>query len=83
MPNGRSRGRRRGRRPKRRSNEKGGRTVQTAAPALFAFMGPLSSDLGLSVWLRFDHLVTVDILSWVILGCEQVEERGETISYAL
>ena len=50
MPNGRSRGRRRGRRPKRRSNEKGGRTVQTAAPALFAFMGSLSSSVGLSAW---------------------------------
>lgn len=50
MPNGRSRGRRRGRRPKRRSNEKGGRTVQTAAPALFAFMGPVSSSVGLSAW---------------------------------
>ena len=50
MPNGRSRGRRRGRRPKRRSNEKGGRTVQTAAPALFAFMGPASSSVGLSAW---------------------------------
>ena len=50
MPNGRSRGRRRGRRPKRRSDEKGGRTVQTAAPALFAFMGPASSSVGLSAW---------------------------------
>ena len=50
MPNGRSRGRRRGRRPKRRSDEKGGRTVQTAAPALFAFMGSLSSSVGLSAW---------------------------------
>ena len=50
MPNGRNRGRRRGRRPKRRSNEKGGRTVQTAAPALFAFMGSLSSSVGLSAW---------------------------------
>lgn len=50
MPNGRSRGRRRGRRPKRRSNEKGGRTVQTPAPALFAFMGSLSSSVGLSAW---------------------------------
>ena len=50
MPNGRSNGRRRGRRPKRRSDEKGGRTVQTAAPALFAFMGPASSSVGLSAW---------------------------------
>ena len=50
MPNGRSNGRRRGRRPKRKSDEKGGRTVQTAAPALFAFMGLLSSSVGLSVW---------------------------------
>ena len=50
MPNGRSSGRRRGRRPKRRSDEKGGRTVQTAAPALFAFMGLLSSSVGLSAW---------------------------------
>ena len=50
MPNGRSNGRRRGRRPKRGSNEKGGRTVQTAAPALFAFMGSLSSSVGLSAW---------------------------------
>ena len=50
MPNGRSRGRRRGRRPNRRSDEKGGRTVQTAAPALFAFMGSLSSSVGLSAW---------------------------------
>lgn len=50
MPNGRNSGRRRGRRPKRRSDEKGGRTVQTAAPALFAFMGPLSSSVGLSAW---------------------------------
>ena len=30
--------------------EKGGRTVQTAAPALFAFMGSLSSSVGLSAW---------------------------------
>lgn len=50
MPNGRNSGRRRGRRPKRRSDEKGGRTVQTAAPALFAFRGPVSSSVGLSAW---------------------------------
>ena len=50
MPNGRSNGRRRGRRPKQRNDEKGGRTVQTAAPALFAFMGSLSSSVGLSAW---------------------------------
>ena len=50
MPNGRSRGKRRGRRPKRSKDEKGGRTVNTAAPALFAFMGPLSSSGSLSVW---------------------------------
>lgn len=50
MPNGRSNGRRRGRRPKRKSDEKGGRTVQTAAPALFAFMGSASSSVGLSAW---------------------------------
>ena len=48
--NGRSNGRRRGRRPKQRSDEKGGRTVQTAAPALFAFMGLPSSSVGLSAW---------------------------------
>ena len=50
MPNGRSNGRRRGRRPKRRSDEKGGRTVQTAAPALFAFRESVSSFVGLSAW---------------------------------
>ena len=50
LPNGRSRGKRRGRRPKRSKDEKGGRTVNTAAPALFAFMGPLSSSGSLSVW---------------------------------
>lgn len=50
MPNGRSSGRRRGRRPKRRSDEKGGRTVQTAAPALFAFRESVSSSVGLWAW---------------------------------
>ena len=50
MLNGRSNGRRRGRRPKQRSDEKGWRTVQTAAPALFAFMGSAFSSVGLSAW---------------------------------
>ena len=50
MLNGRSNGRRRGRRPKQRSDEMGGRTVQKAAPALFAFMGLPSSSVGLSAW---------------------------------
>ena len=50
MPNGRSGGKRRSRRTKRNKDEKGGRTVNTAAPALFAFMGSLSSSVGLSAW---------------------------------
>ena len=45
-----SNGRRRSRRPTRHRDEKGGRTVNTAAPALFAFMGSASFSLGLSAW---------------------------------
>ena len=50
MSNGRSGGKGRSRRTKQNKDEKGGRTVKTAAPALFAFMGPVSSSVGLSAW---------------------------------
>ena len=50
MPNGRNGGKRRSGRQKRNKHEKGGRTVKTAASALFAFMGSASSSGGLLVW---------------------------------
>lgn len=48
MPNGRNGGKRRSGRQKQNKNEKGGRTVKTIAPALFAFMGSAFSSEGLS-----------------------------------
>ncbi len=52
MPNGRNGGKRRSGRQERNKNERGGRTVKTAAPALFAFMGSASSSGGLSALRR-------------------------------
>lgn len=48
MPNGNSGGKSRDRRTTEGKDKKGGRTVETAAPALFAFMGSASSFGGLS-----------------------------------
>lgn len=48
MLNGRNSGKRKSGRQERNKNERGGRTVVTAAPALFAFMGSASSFGGLS-----------------------------------
>ena len=48
MPNGKNGGKRKNRRTTEDKDEKGGRTVSTAAPALFAFMGSASSFGGLS-----------------------------------
>lgn len=50
MPNGKNGGKRKNRRTTEDKDEKGGRTVSTAAPALFAFMGSASSSGGLSAW---------------------------------
>ncbi len=48
MPNGKNGGKRKNRRTTEDKDKKGGRTVETAAPALFAFMGLASSFGGLS-----------------------------------
>src|SRR5699024_7023761 len=49
--NGRSKGNWKSRRSRQSKDErKGGRTMQTAAPALFAFMGSAFSSVGLSAW---------------------------------
>ena len=50
MPNGKNGGKRKNRRTTEGKDKKGGRTVETAAPALFAFMGSASSSVGLSAW---------------------------------
>ena len=73
MPNGRNGGKWRNRRQKQNKNEKGGRTVVTAAPALFAFIGSVSSFVGLSAsrWafapLRFGN------------GCFRIGQRKPII----
>ena len=48
LPNGNSGGKSRDRRTTEGKDKKGGRTVETAAPALFAFMGSAFSSGGLS-----------------------------------
>lgn len=50
LPNGRSGGKRRSRGTKQNKDAKGGRSRFHGAPALFAFMGTVSSSGGLSAW---------------------------------